>query len=41
LGMKTMAFITSASVFGVLALAGVITFEFWKGRRDAKKTSPA
>jgi hypothetical protein len=38
MGMKAMAFITSASVLGVFALAGVVAFEFWQGRRDANRT---
>jgi hypothetical protein len=41
LGTKLLAVATSAPAIGVLALASVIAYEFWKGGRDTKQMETA
>jgi hypothetical protein len=41
LGTKMLAAATSVPAIGILALAGIITYEFWKGGRDARQMKTA
>jgi hypothetical protein len=41
LGTKMLAIATSAPAIGILTLAGIIAYEFWKGSRDAAQMQTA
>jgi hypothetical protein len=41
LGTKMLAFATSAPAIGLIALVGIITYEFWKGGKEAEQMKTA